>query len=272
MTGVPCPERNEVIYGAANGASNMRWAYGVTTVPDRFSDLLPQTLESLRGAGFANPRLFIDGCREQNVPCNLHTNYEVTCRYPKVRTHGNWFLALTELFIRDSGAERYAIFQDDFVTYRNLRQYLERCPYPDGTHPGPPYSSQRGYWNLYTFPSNQELCPQDNSGAQRTGWYESNQNGRGAVALIFDNEAAVQLLQSKHMVERPRDLHRGWKAVDGGIVDSMRKVGYKEYVHNPSLTQHLGMESTTVPGKPQQKQAISFRGAEFDAMQLLLTS
>lgn len=38
-----------------------RWSYGVTTVTERRDTLLPQTLASLKAAGWDNPRLFVDG-------------------------------------------------------------------------------------------------------------------------------------------------------------------------------------------------------------------
>ena len=231
------------------GRSKMKWAYGITTVPQRIDDLLPRTLESLSSAGFDNPRLFVDG--EKNPTKYDQCGLEVTTRYPTVRTYGNWILTLWELYIRQPNAERYAIFQDDFVTYKNLRCYLEECPFPE-----------HGYWNLYTFPDNQELAPEGT-----TGWYESNQWGRGAVALIFNKAGVKLLLGHQHMIDRPEDAHRGWKAVDGGVLTAMKKSDWKEYVHNPSLVQHTGTLSS-MRNSPH-KEAISFRGEEFNALELL---
>lgn len=236
----------------------MKWAYGVTTVPSRRDTLLPQTLQSLREAGFGEPRLFADNC--DAIQSNWYRstfNLEVTNRWPVIRTYGNWMLSLWELYIRDPSADRYAIFQDDFVTYKNLRRYLNKCPYPD-----------KGYWNLYTFPSNQEICPRDKHGRYHVGWYESNQFGRGAVALIFSREAITTLLTHEHMVNRVQDCARGHRSVDGGVVTCLvQKEGWKEYVHNPSLTQHTGLVSSM--GSNPQRLALSFKGEEFDAMELL---
>lgn len=240
----------------------LQWSYGVTTVPERRSTTLPRTLESLRKSGYPTPRLFVDGDSDPKS-WEKEFNLQVTCRHPRIRTHGNWVLALYELFIREPGSTRYAIFQDDMVTCRDLRAYLDRCKYPD-----------RGYWNLYTFPENQQLCPPNH-----IGWYRSNQFGRGAVALIFSREAVLTLLQSAHMMERPINVDRGWKAVDGGIVTALNKVKiitdnnkveptpWIEYVHNPSLVQHTG-EVTTM-GSAVHPQAISFPGEEFSAVSLL---
>jgi hypothetical protein len=51
---------------------------------------------------------------------------EVTPRYPAVRTFNSWLPALIELYMRDRQADRFAIFQDDLVTYRNLRYCLDK--------------------------------------------------------------------------------------------------------------------------------------------------
>jgi hypothetical protein len=235
--------------------------------------LLPRTLASLREAGFDKPRLFVDGANPRMAErYESEFRLEVTARHPVIRVYGNWVLSLAELYIREPNMNRYAVFQDDFVTYRNLRGYLEKCPYPE-----------KGYWNLYTMPSNQIVCPKTAGGQeQKVGWYPSNQNGRGAVALIFSLEAVLTLLTNqtpvanlpgsavKHMVDRPMDCHRGWRSVDGGVSEAMTKAGWKEHVHNPSLVQHTGMVSA-MRNKPH-KLATSFRGEEFDAATLVALS
>jgi len=227
----------------------MKWAYGVTTVPSRLHDLLPQTLRSLAAGGFDKPRLFVDGARRP-VPWELKCpGLEVTTRYPTIKTWGNWVLSLYELYIREPGADRYAMFQDDLVTYKNLKDYLEHRPLP-----------ARGYLNLYTFPSNQQLA------GERRGWFESNQMGRGAVGLVFGREFVTTLLRQPLIVDKPQDCHRGMRSVDGAVVCAMKPLGWIEYTHNPSLLQHTGIVSS-MRSNPHL-QAESFAGEEFDAMEL----
>lgn len=236
-----------------------RWAYGMTTVKERIDNLAQKTLASLAKAGFDKPRLFVDDPGDYS-----RLGLEVTTRTPRVRTFGNWSLALWELMIRHSEADRYAIFQDDFVTYRNLRQYLEQVTYPE-----------KGYLNLYTFPSNQELVKDD-----KIGWFEAReldsgatyhgkkqQTGRGAVALVFSKEAAVTLLTHWHFVTKPLEAAEPWRRVDGCVVTAMNKAGWREFVHNPSLVQHVGDISSML--NPPHKKATSFRGEDFDALELL---
>lgn len=225
----------------------MQWAYGVTTFHTRVQNgLLKRTLGSLSQAGFDEPWLFIDGALPAGLPSYLD-KYEMVHRVPAIRIYGNFALGLYELYIRDPNAERYAMFQDDFVTCKNLRKYLEHCRYPD-----------KGYWNLYTFPQNTK---------QFEGWYLSNQLGKGAVALVFDRETVLQLLGSRHWLERPQNPEKGWKAIDGGVVTALKKAGIKEYVHGPSLVQHIGETSTL--GNRRHDLAPNFPGEAFDALEFL---
>lgn len=246
----------------------LKWQYGVTTVQQRRKDLLPRTLASLKAGGFPTPHLFVDGSRTVS-DWESEFGLPVTARWPQKRTYANWMLSLWELYFMNPDADRYAMFQDDFVTYANLRTYLESVPYP---------GNGKGYCNLYTMPSNQGICPRafvqgrGNVGEQLIGWYQSNQMGLGAVALIFNNEAVVNLLSCAHMVKRVKSKDRGWRLTDGAVVEALSyQQGWKEYVHNPSLVQHTGEITSLQNGliKCPHPQAKSFRGENFDALSLL---
>lgn len=210
---------------------------------------LLKTLNSLAGAGFDKPTIFIDGVPSSKSQVNLE-GYECVFRTKPLKVYGNWHLGLSHLFIRNPHADRFAMFQDDFVTYKNLRTYLNACPYPE-----------KGYWNLYTFREN--MKPDQ-------GWYQSNQLGKGAVALVFNNEAAQLILNCPRWLGRPAsnpsNKERLWKYIDGGIVETFKKQGWKEYVHNPSLVQHTGLHSSI--GNMRHAQAPAWKGEEFDAINL----
>ena len=241
----------------------MNWAYGVTTVPSRSGDLLPKTLRSLAAAGFDKPRLFVDGLPDQELTPWFHSfgGLEITNHFPKVKTAANWTLALAELYSRHPTFERFAVFQDDLIAVRNLRPYLDSIPYPCKDPPRNKNKEILGYWNLYTFPHNQELA------AGRKGFFESNQRGRGAVALVFDRHACLTVLGSRHIWDRAADSKRGDQCIDGGAVTAISLADGKEYCHNPSLVQHTGLVSTM--GNRPHPQAPSFPGEHFDAMELL---
>ncbi len=247
------------------------WSYGVTTVSSRRDSTLPITLASLRDAGFDRPHLFVDGC-ENSASWHNEFGLNITARQVPIRAYGNWILALAELYILNPTADRYALFQDDVITYKHLREYLEQTPYPN-----------RGYLNLYLAISNFKICPRDPDDSTKplTGWYRSNQYGRGGLALIFNLQAVQLLLASQHMIERPTDAHRGWKALDGGVVAAMRKVDYFEYVHHPGLVQHQDTPSTMqhdvkldITGKPIgeriSRASPSFLGRNHDARNFLI--
>ncbi len=232
----------------------LKWSYGVTTVPERRTSHLPHTLASLKKAGFDRPRLFVDGASDPARWRDLDVEDVVVRGKESIRAWGNWFLALVELYVRFPHYDRFAIFQDDFVTVQNLRGYLDAVPFPE-----------KGYLNLYTFPSNQRKAEAEKA----KGWFLSNQNGRGAVGLVFSQAGVQELLSSRHLAERPTDVDRGHLCIDGGIVTAMKKAGWQEWVHNPSLIQHTGLYTTLGPTHPPQKLSESFPGEGFDAMDLL---
>lgn len=236
-----------------NLVGDVTWAYGVTTVPRRRDTYLPTTLKSLAAGGFNHPRLFVDG---DDSPRWKSFGLPVTYRpKPRLNIFGNWILALWELYLRDSGADRYAIFQDDVIACRSLRQYLSRAPYPE-----------KGYCNLYTFPENERRV-----GNGMLGWFRSNQRGRGALGIVLSRQAVTVLLSSRHLATRPGpenpDPARRRMLVDGAIVTAMRKAGWKEYCHMPSLVQHIGRRSTK--GGGSHPLAPSFPGEKFDATEIL---
>lgn len=225
----------------------VKWAYGVTTVPSRAKDgeVLEKTLDSLVAAGFPEPLLFMDGGLA-GYPQRYH-HLEIVYRHRTIRAYGNWILGMWELYLRKPDAKFYAMFQDDLIACKNLRQFLEKSEYP-----------LQGYWNLYTFPEN----------VGDAGWHRSNQMGLGAVGLVFDGDTLRTLLSSIHMVNRVTDAKRGHKSIDGGVVTAMNKAGFREYVHTPSLIQHqLGHPSAI--RNDVQPQAPDFPGADFDAMEFL---
>lgn len=261
-------------------ARPLQWSYGVTTVSQRRRDLLPGTLASLASAGFDSPVLFVDGGDADDYK---GFRLDTVVRTRKLRTFGTWVSALWELYVRDPGADRYAVFQDDIVACVNLKRYINAAKYPE-----------KGYLNLYTFPAQKDVAPLDSAGRVQVGFFEGMyvhpcenckgrggclnctkgsrderrlQKGLGAVALVFDREAAITLLSSRFMVERPLDRDRGHRAVDGGIVTAMNYAGYREFVHWPSLVQHVGIESSM--GNMPHPTADSHPGPQFDALTLL---
>ena len=237
------------------------------TVPSRMDNLLIRTLDSLKKGGFESPRLFVDGALDctpeqfQSYATRFKELDGVVFRGNPLKTCGNWWLSMWELYIRNPLADRYVLFQDDLVTYIGLREYLEYSTYEPKT-----------YWNLYTFPHNTLLAP-------TTGWHDSDQFGKGTVALVFDNVSLKELLSAKYMVERFSSINLMTgkivtDSIDGGIVSAMcrgegafESLGYRERIHNPSLVQHTGLESSM--GNNKHPLADTFCGEEWDVRELI---
>lgn len=242
----------------------IEWSYGVTTVPSRF-DSVKRTLDSLKNGGFDQPRLFIDGCRYEDVPQWLQREYECTCRNPALLTAANWHLSAMELYLRNPWADYYAVFQDDIIVVSHLRDYLSSISFP-----------KNGYLNLYTFPENHYEVVHKTDAFENgiiKGFYTSNQWGKSACALVFNNEGMRLLLSDNRLVNRHTDQQpsyrggfKGQRSIDGAIVESMKLHDFKEYVHNPSLIQHVGDQSSM--NNPQFQKAPTFPGEDFDARTL----
>jgi hypothetical protein len=170
-------------------------------------------------------------------------------------------MALVELYLRNPLADRFALFQDDLLAAKNLRGYLSHCEIP-----------KMGYLNLYTAMFNEDLVK-----GKEERWHKSDQKGRGALAYVFDNDAVIAMLSAPHTWGKPRDLlpyGRGYRNIDGGVITALTQAGYTEYVHNPTLVQHTGLNQTTIgieEGIQQQQYptATTWRGEEWDAKSLL---
>lgn len=260
------PSRVEIKdIGITEEKIEMKWAYGITTIPGR-EILLLQSIASLSRAGFTNPDLYIDGCSNQKaVEFEEKFKLRVSARNPSVRPYSHWVLSLWEIYARNPHCDRYAIFQDDIIACASLREYLTYCPYPEN-----------GYWNLYTASENYGVCPRKagpqglpNSGIPVEGWYSPTLawKGIGALGLVFDKKALLNILQAKNIVEKPQEPHRGWKKIDGAVYTALDQHRYKEYVHNPSLLQHTGMESSM--GSDPNKSSPCFRSETWSPLSLI---
>lgn len=242
---------------------SFRWETAVTTVPSRVYTTLLPTLESLANGGFDQPRLFVDGHLDL-VP-RWFDQYRTHIHDQKVFAFGNWLLALHTMLIISPDCDFYAIFQDDVRSSKNVRQFVEASGFPE----------KKSYLNLVTYPVNHPgVDVPVNQGYE--GWHLSNQRGKGAQALIFDREGVMALLSNEQFNRRCLDLSidgrgriRGRKNIDGGVCDCLvGQLGYKEYVHSPSMMSHLN-DVPSVIGNPAQPKIGSWRGEGFDAMACL---
>lgn len=222
------------------------WSYGVMACPARKSDLLVRTLNSLNKAGFSYPVIFLDDA--PHIPSYFQC-CSVVRRNLSLGAFGNFVLGMWELYLRNPNADRYIMFQDDVVCYKNLRQYLEACNL-----------LSLAYYNLYTWDVNIKR--------NMPGWSLSDQMSRGALALMFGNQALRDLLACQSFIDHRKNCHNGHKAIDKAILNSLiREKGYREFTHTPSLVQHTGFYSTIKNQSGHVSEV--FNGEDFDAMSLL---
>jgi hypothetical protein len=245
----------------------MNWIVGITTIPARRETYLPDTLESIERAGFPKPRLFVDGSDEAERWVPFFGAERLTLRWPNVGAFGNFALGLWELVMRNPTGERFIMFQDDVVCCKNLREYLDKQIYPT-----------KGYWNLFTYGRSERAIQALGGrkgwveggmilrGEEEDGWVPQNkeQKGQGCLAVVFDREAAVTLLEQPPFIRKPISASRPKTCVDGAIVGAMNHAGYREWVHGPSLVQHIGIDSSIQKGKQWKTFSDSFRGEEWD--------
>jgi hypothetical protein len=236
----------------------MDWQVGIQTVPQRLRTDFPNTICSILKAGFPEPRVFADG-----GSWAVYSKYvkEVSAHVPNLKTSANWVCSLVELYLRCPNADRYAIFEDDCIVSKNAREYLECHPFTKHRSLGDnPHQHAKVYLNLYTNDENQTLCAKD-------GWNKSNQRGKGAVALVFDNDGVQDILSTRYLWNVAK-IPDQWRKIDGVIQTALVvHNSYTEYVHSPSIVKHVGYQS--VMGHRWWGETPSFRGEDFDLSTLL---
>lgn len=249
----------------------MKWQCGVTTCKERLTTELPRTLRSLHLAGFERPIVFVDGVTEET---RLMCGCPVILRCGRLYTFAHWLLTLAELYLREPQADAYAVLQDDLLMLRNTKRYLEACW---------PKLSPDGYFNLFTAHRSEQVIAGEKHGtwhqsALHSGQYGVGpQQGKGALALVFSNDATADLLSSKSLWHRSRDKAESERHcnVDGAVVTAMNLANYREWVHCPTLCFHVGLVSVLRSQRSGETVMTPFPPAEswinedFDAMEFL---
>lgn len=230
----------------------MKWSVGITTVPERVYTTLPGTIESLMNAGFSSQVAVCISSGTSSLELTLPTRGKWAF-FTNVHSRlggaiGNWLLTAWELYLDDPHADRYAIFQDDIICSRGLREYLEATT----THTD-------GYWNCCTYPDNLKDFAANNP---PEGWTPAHSPlGLGAQGLVFTNEGIRALLKSPYFVDLVHQTPDR-TGIDGIVKSVMGWAGFTEYVHYPSLIAHVNSPSTL--GHNPQPESAGFRGPNFD--------
>jgi hypothetical protein len=198
------------------------WAVGVTTAP-RGQDTLARTLESLSGAGWPEPALFIDTAVQ--VP-EKFSDLPGTFRDARLGAWPNYYLAVAELLLRAPQADALLIAQDDIVFPGgvNIREYLEAALWP-GKKPG--------LVSLYCSSAYTESTP---------GWHlHRGLWVWGALALVFPRDLAREFILDGHVFDHRRtQLNDGLANIDLVIGAWAVRHGIGVWHTTPSLVQHIG--------------------------------
>ena len=217
----------------AAGRPVRTWSVGVVTAP-REAPTLGDTLESLGAAGFWDVRLFAEpGTPIPAAHAHRPVSPRGAAKSEALGAFPNWYLALSELVLRDPAADAYFLCQDDTTFSAGLRGYLERTLWPAATV---------GAVSVYT-PSHSAADGPDGWRAEDRGW-----RCWGALGLIFPNASARALLADPAVLDHrgfgPRD---GLRNVDSVVGAWCRRIGRPYFVHRPSLCRHTGETSTLWP-------------------------
>lgn len=209
-----------------NPAKINKWSVGITTAP-RGRPTLRWTLDGLVRAGWESARIFIDST--VTIP-QRYAHFPMSHRDERMGAWPNFYLAVTELLLRDPDADAYFILQDDvaFHDRSNLREYLEDYLWPH---------EPRCVVSLYSSqPDTRE----------QYGWYRHQHAWfLGALAFIFSRDALKAFVSDADVVEHrfsgPSD---GLASVDTVVGAWAHDNDVPIYYSTPSLCQHIGGVST----------------------------
>jgi hypothetical protein len=208
------------------------WAVGVTTAPRRQATL-ERCLDSLSQAGWPTPCLFIDSA--VNVP-ERFAHLPGTFRDARLGAWPSYYLALTELLMRQPDADAVMIVQDDalFPQSGGVRLYLEETLWP---------GRRAGLVSLYCSSAYTKPDP---------GWYAHPALWVwGALAFVFPRDLA------REFVVDPQVFAHRWDPVTGGRANIDYVIGrwalrrrVAVWHTTPSLVQHVGESSVLWPTTP----------------------
>lgn len=202
------------------------WAVGVTTAPRRLPTL-ERCVRSIAQAGWQSPRLFVDG--DCDIP-EAFGHLDVSHRASTLGAFPNWYLGLTELYLRHPRADAYLMCQDDVLLARGLKEYLEEKLWP---------AEEIGVLSLYC-PSHEHRDDAAGFCVTDPGW-----EAWGALAYLFSNPGVRAFLSDANVLNhRHHGPAEGLRNIDSVVGGWCRRRGLPYFVHVPSLAQHIGETST----------------------------
>lgn len=238
----------------AESGWRLRWAVGITTAP-RGQWTLPRAIGSLCTSGFDRMTIFAEpGSPIPGLPAEI----DVVERPKRLGIHHNYVESLRDLLQAHPQADTLAIFQDDVIVCRHLREFLDADLWP---------AWNCGVVSAYS-PNFHGYEKSHSGGCHRV----SQAHLIGACAMVFPRHAAEMIV--KHpLAESWRGRAKGRansredrKAVDAFIGHVVRQIGLRSYFYSPSLVQHVARVSTVRHGGATGKRrSAGFPGEQADA-------
>jgi GT2 family glycosyltransferase len=221
-----------------------RWACGMTTAP-RPVPTLSRSIDSLRTAGFGPFHLFAEpGTTLANLPADT----TVHRRPQRLGVWQNLVQSLRDLLALHPEADTIALFQDDVVSLRDVREWLEHDLWP---------SPRTGCVSIYS----PDWHGYEAAGVEAVRRIRGTQI-MGACGLIFPRHAVERILahplsttwrgcyDKNQFVENP--VHR--KASDTFVGHVLSELGLEKFAYSPSLLQHFA--DTSAIGHPHPSQRL----------------
>ena len=205
-----------------------KWTTGVITTPREHGYFLDKTLRSMQGAGLPSPVIFA----EPNSPIPDEFQGDVVFRRKQYGDWTNWASGLYELFLSEPETDYFLMVEDDCLFCKNLVEYLEYAI---------PLLPEFAYISLYT--GNKFHRPKIRGfHNEARGW-----DTWSTVAILLEHKRIENFLGNI-------DVMRHRKESLGSIHDNTSKdcvmgrwaktLNLPIYYHSPSLTEHIGWDST----------------------------
>ena len=240
-----------------NPSKTPKWTVGVITTPRDKGYYLDRTLSSIRQAGLPEPVIFA----EPESPIPTEFLGDVVFRRKQYGDWTNWAAGLYELFLSEPETDYFLMVEDDCVFCKNLIPYLEYAV---------PLLPEFAYISLYTgekyhYPKIRGFHN------QAQGW-----DTRSTVCILLEAKRVESFLGNvsvmRHRKESIGTQHDN-TSKDCVIGKWAETLNLPIYFHSPSLTEHIGWDSTllwsvnkgyTDTDYPRSK---DFVGEDFDASQ-----
>ena len=204
----------------------MKWTLGLITAPRSRGYFLDKTLESM--TGMPSPVIFAEP--GSVIPDTFQG--QVVHRRTRFGDWTNWAVALYELLLSSPDTDYFLMVEDDCVFCKNIIPYLEYTL---------PLIPEFAYISLYTgeeyhYPKIRGFHDEGR------GW-----DTRSTVCILLHRDKARTMLSNEGVMAHrwaSRETFDDNSSKDSVLGKWAEEMGLPVYFHSPSLTQHIGWDST----------------------------